>query len=435
MTEPAVAGLLGLLGLFTLIGVGLPIGFSFMAVGFLGVAHLAGLHSAVAALARIPFTWINEYVFTCVPLFVLSGFLIAKTGVATELFSVGDKWLGRLPGGLAMATTVAVGLFSAVSGSSTACVATMSATCYPEMKRHRYQDSLATGSIAAGGGIDLMIPPSLGFVIFGIMSEESIGKLFIAGIIPGILQVLSFFLVIYLAVRLKPSLAPLRETKFIPWREKIASLGNLWVIVALFGLVIGGIYFGIFTPIEAGAISSAGALAVTGLTGRLTLRSLSESLAETASVTVIIFVLLIGAMVFNVFLTLSNLPQAIAGLLNSTGSPIVGLALILLLYIPLGMVMDATGMIVLTVPLYLPFLTSNGISLVWFGVLLMMMVEIGLITPPVGMNVFVVQGVIKKVPMEVIFRGMVPFLIADLVVLTLLVAFPQLSLFLPNLMR
>ena len=332
-------------------------------------------------------------------------------------------------------TTAAVGFFSAVSGSSTACVATMSATCYPEMKRHKYHDSLATGCIAAGGGIDLMIPPSLGFVIYGIMSEESIGKLFIAGIIPGMIQILSFFLVIYLVVKLNPELAPLRETRFISWADKIRSLGNLWIIIVLFALVIGGIYFGFFTPIEAGAISSAGALLVTLATGRLTWSNLVQSLLDTASVTVIIFMLLVGAMVFNVFLTLSNLPQAVAGLLNSVGNPMIGLALILLLYIPLGMVMDATGMIVLTVPLYLPFLSSNGINLIWFGVLLMMMVEIGLITPPVGMNVFVVQGVIKKVPMQLIFRGMVPFLIADLAVLALLIAFPQLSLYLPNLMR
>lgn len=433
--DPSIVGALGLAALFALIALGLPIGFAFMAVGFGGAAYLAGMNSALAAVARIPFTWINEYVFTCVPLFVLSGFVIAKTGVATDLFTVGNKWLGRLPGGLAMATTTAVGFFSAVSGSSTACVATMSATCYPEMKRHKYHDSLATGCIAAGGGIDLMIPPSLGFVIYGIMSEESIGKLFIAGIIPGMIQILSFFLVIYLVVRLNPELAPLRETRFISWADKIRSLGSLWVIIVLFVLVIGGIYFGFFTPIEAGAISSAGALLLTLATGRLSWGNLLQSLLDTASVTVIIFMLLVGAMVFNVFLTLSNLPQAVAGLLNSVGSPMAGLALILLLYIPLGMVMDATGMIVLTVPLYLPFLSSNGINLIWFGVLLMMMVEIGLITPPVGMNVFVVQGVIKKVPMQMIFRGMVPFLIADLVVLSLLVTFPQFSLFLPNLMK
>lgn len=428
-------GVVGFLAFFALITLGLPISFAFMAVGFVGITFLEGFVVALTSMARIPFTWMNEYVFTCVPLFVFSGLLIARAGIATELFSAGNKWLGRLPGGLGMATTTAVGLFSAVSGSSTACVATMSATCYPEMKRHQYQDSLATGCIAAGGGIDLMIPPSLGFVIYGILTQESIGKLFIAGVIPGLLQVGSFFLVIYLMVKFWPELAPMRDDSSVPWSERIKSLGRLWTILLLFGTVMGGIYFGLFTPIEAGAIGSAGSIILTFLTGRLSMQGLKESLFETASVTVVIFMLLVGAMVFNVFLTLSGLPQLVAALLGNIGSPAAGLALILLLYIPLGMVMDATGMILLTVPLYLPFLAANDVSLIWFGVLLMMMVQIGLITPPVGMNVYVVKAVIKTVPMSVIFRGTVPFLAANLVVLGLLIGFPKLSLFLPSLMK
>lgn len=432
--DPSIVGAIGFLLLFGLIAVGLPIGFAFLTTGFVGTAYLAGLGSALSAISRIPFTWINEYVFTCVPLFVLSGFLISRTGIASDLFSVGNAWLGRLPGGLAMATTGAVGLFGAVSGSSTACVATMSATCYPEMRKYGYHPTLSTGAIAAGGGIDLMIPPSLGFVIYGIMSEESIGRLFIAGIVPGALQILSFFLAIYAVVRLNPAVAPLGDTLATSWRVRFASLRRLWTVMVLFGLVIGGIYLGLFTPIEAGAIGSAGALLVTLLARRLTWQNFVESLKATASVTAVIFVLLIGAMVFNVFLTLTKLPQTLAVLLNGFGSPAAGLAFILLLYLPLGMVMDATAMIVLTVPLYLPFLQGNGIDLVWFGVLLVMMVEIGLITPPVGMNVYVLQSVVKEVPMSVIFRGMVPFLVADVIVLGVLVAFPQLSLFLPGLM-
>lgn len=432
--DPAVVGFVGFLLLFSLIAIGLPVGFAFLTVGFLGTAVLASLSSAISAVARIPFTWINEYVFTCVPLFVFSGYLISKTGVATDLFEVAGKWLGRLPGGLGMATTGAVGLFSAISGSSTACVATMSATCYPEMKRHRYADSLATGSIAAGGGIDLMIPPSLGFVVYGIMSEASIGKLFMAGVVPGLMQVFSFFLVIYLVVKLKPDLAPTHHFPKFNWREKVASLRELWTVFFLFGLVIGGIYTGLFTPIEAGAVGSAGALLVTALTRRLTWASLVDSFMAAVGVTTVIFMLLVGAMMFNVFLTLSKIPQEIASLLASMGSPTMGLALILLLYIPLGMVMDATAMIVLTVPLYLPFLNANGIDLIWFGVLVMMLIQIGLITPPVGMNVFVLHGVIREVPMSVVFKGMVPFLIADVVLLALLVSFPQLSLYLPGLM-
>ena len=433
--DPVTIGVVVFAFFFVLVGFGMPIGFAFLAAGLVGTTQLVGPSAAISALARVPFTWINNYVFTTVPLFIYTGLLSAKTGGASELFAVANKWLGRLPGGLAMATTGATGLFGAVCGSSTAGVATMTTTCYPEMRRHKYRDSLSTGCIAAGSGIDLMIPPSLGFIIYGIMSEESIGKLFIAGIIPGLLQVLSFFLVIYLMVRMKPELAPLADGQRVPWREKIAALRGLWTVAALFGLVMGGIYFGYFTPIEAGGVASAGAFLVTALSGRLSWAAFKDSLLETTRITVIIFVLLLGAMVFNVFLTLSQLPQTVAGLLNYAGTPAVGIAIILLLYLPLGMIMDSTAMIVLTVPLYLPFLIGNDVNLIWFGVLLIMMVQISLITPPIGMNVFVLSGIVKHVPMLTIFRGIVPFVIANIIIVILLASFPQISLLLPTLMR
>lgn len=433
--DPTLIGLIGFGFFFVLVALGMPIGFAFLAAGFMGTAQLVGIDAALSALARVPFTWINSYVFTTVPLFIFTGLLIARTGVAADLFTVANKWLGRLPGGLAMATTGATGLFGAVSGSSTASVATMTTTCYPEMRRHKYSDSLATGCIAAGSGIDLMIPPSLGFIIYGIMSEESIGKLFIAGIIPGLLQVISFFLVIYVMVRMKPELAPIASDQHVSWIEKIKSLRDLWTVAVLFGLVMGGIYFGYFTPIEAGAVASAGAFFVTLFSGRLNWTVLKDSMMETSRITVIIFVLLLGAMVFNVFLTLSHLPQTIAGFLDLAGTPAIGLAIILLLYLPLGMIMDSTAMIVLTVPLYLPFLIGNDINLIWFGVLLMMMVQISLITPPIGMNVFVLKGIAREVPMITIFKGTIPFLITNVIITMLLIGFPQLTLSLPTLMR
>lgn len=303
----------------------------------------------------------------------------------------------------------------------------MSAICYPQMKRFKYKDSLSTGCIAAGGGIDLMIPPSIGFVIYGVITEESIGKLLIAGIIPGIIQVGSFLLTIFVVVKLTPKLAPLRPTSSISWKEKLESIKHLWMVIFLFLLVMGGIYLGIFTPIEGGAVGAAGAILSTIITGRLTWQSFVDSFLETSAITVMILTLILGAMVFNIFLTLSNLPQALSKILSSLGSPAAVLAFILLLYLPLGCIMDATGMLVLTLPLYQPFLVSNNINLIWFGVLVIMMVEISLITPPVGMNVYVVQGVVKEVPMQTVFRGMVPFLIADCVVLFLLIFFPSLA--------
>lgn len=433
--DPALVGVLGLLVLFGLMALGLPIGFGFLTVGFLGTAWFKGFDPAMAALARVPLTWITQYMFTCVPLFIAMGLVIAHTGVAKDMFDVGYKWVGRIRGGLAMATTLGVGAFSAVSGSSTACAATMAAICYPEMKRKKYSNALATGCIAAGGGIDLMIPPSLGFVLYGLVTEESIGKLLIAGIIPGIIQVGSFLLAIYLLVRLKPDHAPLRIEEPIPWMEKLKSLQKLWSTMILFFLVMGGLYLGWFTPNEASAMGAAGALLLTFLQRRLTWRNLKQVLLQTSGITAVVCVLVVGAMMMSLFLTMSGLPQRLAQFLGYFQSPTVIALLILSLYIPLGMMMDATSMIVLTLPIYQPFLVASGINLIWFGVLVIMCVQIALIMPPIGMNVYTVKGVIKEVPMETIFRGMVPFLIADVVVLILLFCVPWFSLFLPQLMR
>jgi tripartite ATP-independent transporter DctM subunit len=433
--DPTIVGIIGLLVLFILMALGLPIGFSFITVGFLGIVWLSGLHAAISALARVPFTWLTQYIFTCVPLFILMGLVVANTGIATDLFEVGYKWVGRVRGGLAMATTIGVGAFSAVSGSSTACAATMAAICYPEMKRKKYSDALSTGCIAAGGGIDLMIPPSLGFVLYGIITDESIGKLLIAGILPGIIQVGSFLLAIYLLVRLKPHHAPIQADERFTWMQKIGSLRKLWSTILLFALVMGGIYLGWFTATEAAAIGAAGAIILTLVQRRLTWGNLKQSLVMTSSITAMISILVVGAMVFSVFLTLSGLPQRLADFLGYFQNPTVIALLIILMYIPLGMMMDATSMIVLTLPIYQPFLVGAGINLIWFGVLVIMAVEIALIMPPIGMNVYTVKGVVKEVPMETIFRGMVPFLIADFVVLILLFLFPWFSLYLPQLMR
>jgi C4-dicarboxylate transporter DctM subunit len=433
--DPAVIGVMGLLVLFGLMALGLPIGFCFLTVGFLGTAWLVGVDAALNALARVPLTWLTQYIFTCVPLFIAMGLILAQAGIARDLFDVGYKWLGRLRGGLAMATTLGVGAFSAVSGSSTACAATMSAVCFPEMKRNRYSSALATGCIAAGAGFGIMIPPSLGFILYGIITSESIGKLLIAGILPGFIQVGSFLIAIYLLVRLRPHHAPLKFNEPIPWMEKFRSLKKLRATIFLFGLVMGGIYLGWFTPNEASAIGAAGALLLTFLQRRLTWRNLSQALLQTASITTMISILVVGAMMMSVFLALSGLPYRLAEILSQLQSPTSIVFCILLLYIPLGMMMDAVSMIVLTLPIYQPFLVANDINLIWFGVLVIMTAEIALITPPVGMNAFVVKGVVKEVPIETIFRGMVPFLIVDFMVLTLLFLWPSLSLFLPSLMN
>ena len=432
--DPALVAIIGLFVLFGLMVLGLPVAFCFLAVGFSGIAWLSGFDAAISALARVPLTWITQYVFTCVPLFIAMGLIVANTGIATDLFNAGFKWTARVPGGLAMGTTIGAGAFGAVTGSSTACAATMCVVCYPEMKRKRYTDALSTGCIAGASGVGLMIPPSLGFIVYGIMMDQSIGRLFIAGILPGIMQVGSFLIAIYLLVRLKPDHAPLKIEEPIAWMEKIRSLEKLWPILLLFLLVMGGIYLGWFTANESAAIGAAGALLLALLMRRLTWRNLKQSLLQTASITAILCMLLAGAMLLSVFLAISGLPHRLAQFLGYFQSPMTVTVLMLLLYIPLGMALDSVSMLVLTLPIYQPFLAAAGIDTIWFGVLVVMCVEIGLITPPTGMSVFTVAGVVKEVPMGTIFRGVVPFLIADVVVLILLFFIPWLSLFLPHLM-
>jgi len=433
--DPTLVGVIGLFALLGLMVLGLPVAFSFLVVGFSGIAWLSGFDTAINSLARVSLTWTTQYVFTCVPLFIAMGLIVANTGIATDLFNAGFKWTARVPGGLAMGTVIGAGAFGAVTGSSTACAATMCVVCYPEMKRKRYTDALSTGCIAGASGVGLMIPPSLGFIVYGIMMDESIGRLFIAGILPGIMQVGSFLIAIYLLVRLKPEHAPLKIEKPIPWSEKFRSLEKLWPILLLFLLVMGGIYLGWFTANESAAIGAAGALLLAFLMRRLTWGNLKKSLLQTASITAILSMLVAGAMLLSVFFALSGLPHRLAEFLGYFQSPLSVMVLILLLYIPMGMVMDSVSMLVLTLPIYQPFLVAAGVDTIWFGVLVIMCVQIGLVTPPTGMSVFTVAGVVKEVPMGTIFRGTMPFLIANIVILILLFCFPWFSLLLPQLMR
>jgi len=433
--DPVLVGILGFVIVLVFMAIGMPVGISFLAVGFVGLIMLGGYPAAMASIARVPYYWGTEYIFTCVPLFVLMGFVVSKSGIASELFDCTYKWFGGLPGGLAQATVVGCAGFAALSGSSTAGAATMSSVCYPEMERYGYDKSLATGSIAAGGALSIMIPPSLGFIVYGFLTEESIGKLFIAGIIPGAIALMSFMAVIFIWVKLKPGIAPVNEVKFT-FSEKMHSLKAVWPVVAIFALVIGGIYLGLFTPVEAAGAGAAAVIILTFAMRRLTIRGLLECSLEATKVTGIIFLLIMGAMVFNLFLAMSQLPQLLSGFLGGLGSPNLALALILLAYFPLGMFMDATAMFVLTVPLYLPCLIAFDINLIWFGVLAVHCAEMGLITPPVGMNVYVVQGVVNRKDVSVgdVFRGIFPFFYADVFVLLVIAFIPAVATFLPEVM-
>ncbi len=431
--NPPLVGALGLIVLFLLMSARMPVGVSFLLTGCVGTAVLSGWDVALAALARIPYTWASAYVFSCVPLFILMGMMFSKSGIASDLYRTAYCWLGRLPGGLVLASIAGCGGFAAVSGSSTAGAAAMGTICYPEMRKYDYSKSLAAGAIAAGGTLGIMIPPSLGFIVYGILTEQSIGKLFIAGIVPGILELAFFLGAVIIMVKLKPSLAPASEFE-ISWQDKLSSLVHIWPVLVIFVLILGGIYLGVFTPIEAGGIGAAASIVLTMVMKRFSVRILVEACAQTIHITAMIFLLFMGAMVFNVFMTLSNLPQSISSLLAAVGSPQLLVIIILAIFFPLGCFLDVTSMLILTMPLFLPGLIAGNVNLIWFGVLAVLCAEIALLTPPIGMNVFVVKGVVKDVTLEKVFLGVIPFLVADLILLVLLYLVPQLSLFLPRLM-
>ncbi len=430
---PPVVGCIGLVFLFLLMAIRMPIGISFLLVGSLGTAVLTSGDIALAALARIPYSWASAYVFSCVPLFILMGMIFSKSGIATDLYRAAHHWLGRLPGGLLLASIAGCGGFAAVSGSSTAGAAAMGAICYPEMRKYNYDKGLAAGAIAAGGTLGIMIPPSLGFIVYGILTEQSIGKLFMAGVIPGILELLLFMAAIVILVKAKPYLAPASEFK-ITWGQKFASLVEVWPVLVVFLLILGGIYIGVFTPIEAGGIGAAGSIVLSIAKRRFTREIFVSACLETIQITAMIFLLFMGAMVFNVFMTLSHLPQSISAMFSAVGSPRLLVIFILLLFFPLGCFLDVTSMLILTLPLFLPSLHNAQVNLVWFGVLAVLCAEIAMLTPPVGMNVFVVKGVVRDVSLEKVFIGVVPFLVADFVLLLLLYLVPQCSLYLPLLM-
>lgn len=431
--SPLIVGCIGFLFLMFLMSMGMPIAFAFMASGLLGITYLSGIKAALFAFGHISYHWSTVYVFICVPLFIFMGFMFSRCGVARELYMVANKWVGRLPGGLGLATVGGCGLFAAVTGSSAAQAASMSAIVYPEMRRYNYDKRLAVGAIAAGGTIGIMIPPSVGFIIYSLMTEASIGELFMAGLIPGILEVILYSITIVILVKMRPDLAPLSPDP-VPWKEKILSLKDVWPALITFLVVLGGIYLGVFTPVAAAGIGAAMAILITFTMRRLTWRILVECMLSSTRVTAMIFLLIMGAMVFNTFLAMSNLPQALSEILGGINSKALLIAIILIIYFPLGALMDTTSMFVLTVPLYLPTLIANDINLLWFGVLAVRCSEIGLISPPVGMNVYIVKGMVKDVSLEEAFEGVIPFLITDTFILALLALFPQLSLFIPNLM-
>jgi C4-dicarboxylate transporter DctM subunit len=428
-----VISLVGLSILFLLLFSGMPIGFGMAFVGFCGALYMVNAKAGLNVLGIFPYQYSSSYDFAVIPLFVLMGEMAYRSGFGRDLYSGVHKMLAGLPGSLAMATVGACALFGAITGSSTVTAATMTSVAMPEMKKFKYEMKLALGTIATGGTLGILIPPSIIFVLYGIMTEQSIGKLFIAGILPGSLEAFSYMLTIYVLVKIHPDWAPLAPRTGI--RERILGLRSTWHVFALFLVVVGGIYTGVFTPTEASAIGVLGASIIMLGKRKFTRENFIGSLLGAGSTTGMIFVILIGAMIMNYWLGIAEFPIILARYVgNLPFPPIVILLLIICIYIILGSLMDSMPMILLTTPIFYPIILKMGFDPIWFGVLVVRVVEIGLITPPIGLNVFIIKGMANDIPTFDIFRGIWPFLIADIVCVGLLVVFPQISLFLPSLM-
>jgi tripartite ATP-independent transporter DctM subunit len=384
-------------------------------------------------LGTVPFRSASSQEMSTIPLFVLMGMICFHSDLSSDFFNTMRKWFGRLPGGLAMSTVGGCAGFAAVSGSSLATAITMGTIALPEMKRYRYSDALACGCVAAGGCIGILIPPSIVFIIYAGLTEESIGRLFMAGVIPGILQVVLYLAVIYIMCKLKPGLGPLGPRSTL--KEKIYSLKDTWGILLLFSVVIGGIYMGLFTPAEAAGIGAFGALILGFLKKKLTWAKLLASLTDSVKNTAMIMLLLIGANIFGYFLTMSQIPFLLSEAVVALPFPnYLIMVTILLVYILLGAFMPVIPAIILTVPIFFPVVTSLGYNPIWFGVMIVMVVEIGQITPPVGMNVFALSGVAKGISLTTIYRGIVPFLAMNVLLMILIFIFPTIALYLPSLM-
>jgi len=432
--SPFHAGLTAFGLMFVLLFIGVPIGFAMAIGGVLGMSLIIGLVPALGLFATTAYESTVNYSLSIIPLFILMGSIASRSGLSRELYKAFDTWIGSFRGGLALATIGACGAFAAICGSSLATAATMSKVALPEMRRFHYAESLATGSVAAGGVLGILIPPSVILVLYGILTETSIGDLFIAGFIPGLLTILGFMVAISVVTRIWPDISHPGEKSTLA--QKLKALGNTWGVLLLFALVIGGIYLGIFTPTEAAGVGAVGAFVISGLRRRLTFQAIREALLETVTTTAMVFVVLIGAITVNNLLIFSGLASAMSGFVTGLDyQPLTIIAISLLIYLVMGCIFDSLAMILLTIPIFFPIVQSLGLDPVWFGILVVMVVELGLITPPIGMNVFVIKGMAPEVSLNTIYAGVLPFCVAQVLLIVLIVLFPAIATWLPGTMR
>jgi C4-dicarboxylate transporter, DctM subunit len=430
LSTDAIA-VIGFLALFALMLLRVPVGMAMGLVGITGYSWIAGAGPALKLVGQTSMRTVTDYTFGVIPMFMLMGALVSVSGVSRELFKAANSMIGHLRGGLGVATVLACGGFAAICGSSVATAATFSGVAYPEMRRFGYPQSFSTGVIAAGGTLGAMLPPSTVLAVYAILTQQDIGKLFMAGVVPGLLAMLMYVLTIMIIVRVRPDWLPRGTLK--PWSERLADLKNVWAPLVLFLFVIGGLYGGFFTPTEAGGVGASGAFLLGILRGRLDRAKIKEALLSATRTAAAVFTVLIGALMFGYFLTVTQTPQRLAGFLSGLGiGPYGVLVLIMLMYLLLGCLMDAMAMIILTVPIIFPIVTQLGFDPIWFGIIIVMTVELGLIHPPVGMNVFVIKSVVNEVSFTTIFKGVLPFVATDILRLVILISFPIIALWLPS---
>ena len=430
MSTDAVA-ITGFVVLFILMLLRVPVGMAMGLVGVAGYSYLVGAGPALKLVGQTSMRTVTDYTFGVIPMFLLMGAFVSASGVSRELFRAANTLVGHLRGGLGIATIVACGGFAAISGSSVATAATFSTVAYPEMRRYGYAQSFATGVIAAGGTLGAMLPPSTVLAVYGIITQQDIGKLFVAGVLPGVLAMLMYVTTVAIIGRARPGFLPAGEPS--SWRERLRGITDVWAPLLLFAFVIGGLYGGLFTPTEAGGMGAGGAFILGVVRRRLSGPAIRSSLLQATRTAAAVFTVLIGALLFGYFLTITQTPQKVTLFLTGLGLGRYGvLALIMVMYLVLGCLMDAMAMIILTVPIIFPVVTTTlGFDPVWFGVIIVMTVELGLIHPPVGMNVFVIKSVVKDVSFATIFLGVIPFVITDIVRLVILISFPAIATFLP----
>ena len=432
--SPTMIAIIGIIGMLVLIFLRLPVGFAMALAGFLGMSYFVSPQAALHILSSDIWGQFSSYGLSVIPLFIFMGYICLNSGISVRLYDTAYKWVGQMRGGIAMATIVADEFFAAICGSNSATAATMGTVALPQMEKYNYDPVLSTGTVATGGTLGVVIPPSVILIVIGLQTEQSITKLFLGGIFPGIVLGVLFLVTIYILCRRNPHFGPAGpKTSF---KEKLAAFPGVIEVLVLFCLVLGGLYAGWFTPTEAGAAGSFGAIIIALVRRELTWQRFTKAALETLRTSCMVIVLVTGAVIFGRFLAVTRLPFFLADWASALPVPPVAvLAVVLLIYIIGGCLMDALGFLVVTIPIFFPLAMALGYDPIWVGIMLMMATTMGAITPPVGINVYVVKGLAPDVPLETIFKGVSYYFAACIVSLALLVAFPQIALFLPGLMR